>query len=208
MKKFVFWMMVMIAGAFFSSRALAATELVDPIYQGFDTTFDYSLCCGEGGDSLASVHSWVTYDDVDTFTYYYQIQGVSAGYEINYFQLGLPDIPTSELSYLGETSSSFYGQPGNYPAVWRTYLHLDTQDEIAYGVGAIYSIPITEGLTSYILYFDSSLQPIKTSGLLSGFGPDDNNICLCGSVYTPIPEPITLALLASGAAFVMGKKRN
>lgn len=195
MKKFIAWMGMM-ACAVLPSMTYGLSALIE------DDTFDYY---NGGGGPFASIHSWVTYDDdVDTYTYNYQIQGVTENYMVNYFQLSLPDIPVSEITNISQDYTGPYGQ--NYAAFNWSPLAPDTQNPIAYGMGAFYTIPISEGLTSYILRFDSLVEPGITDGLLSGFDGSNHNISLTGSIYTPVPEPMTLLFLAAGGVFALKMK--
>lgn len=188
-KKFIAWGLMIVA-VFMTIPAFAA---LDPIYEGFDETFDYSVY-GED-EPFASVHSWVTSDDNETFTYHYQILNVSADYSIHYFQFGIPEIPAVEVSPFQTTAGgNIFGAQ---------YVLQETG--VAYGIDVFYADSISEGDMSYDLYFNSQLTPATGSGLLSGFGPD-GNVSLYGDVFVPVPEPATISLLIAGAGIVYRKK--
>lgn len=194
MKQFIQWTVMMVA--VLSLSAYGSTMMCDD-------TFGYS----SGGDGpFASVHSWVTYDDVDTYTYYYRILDVSDDYQMHYFQFDLPDIATSYNLNKGQTTNwedTYYGD-GNLYAGWYSY----EADDVFYGMGAIFTSPVAAGKTSIILHFDSDLAPIASTGMLNGFDPSNQNISLNGNVYTPVPEPATVLLLAMGTGYVMHMKRR
>ena len=88
MKKLMLWIwMGMITLSVLLPSSVFA--VLGEVYDNYDAEFDYSLCCGNSGD-IASVHSWVEYNDpVDAYRYYYQIHDVSSDYKINYFQFAI-----------------------------------------------------------------------------------------------------------------------
>ncbi|MBL7214606.1 MAG: PEP-CTERM sorting domain-containing protein [Phycisphaerae bacterium] len=192
MMKFMFWMMVMAVALSLPSTAFGTTTVAD---------YNFGYTC-EGEGPFASVHSWVIYDDIDTYTYYYQILDVSADYRINYLQFEIPEIPSSDLNVW--TSSI----AGGYSGDSSVFGSLFEVDGVAYAVGMFATTAVTSGKTSWIVYFDSDTGPIESAGMLSGFDPAINDISLCGTVYTPIPEPMTLVLLASGVVFAIRRRKH
>ncbi len=193
MKKLMLWMGLITWVVLLPTGAFATLVV--------DESFDYSLCCGQGGD-VAYVNSWVDYDDVDTYTYYYQILDVAPEYSINYFQF---EIPETEYSTLNEAAVPTTSTPQDVYGYWFALTNPDST--IAYGMAALFPSPVIEGKISYTLSFESQLAPTESAGQLSGFGPD-GTVCLCGELFTPIPEPATMALLALGAGFAIKRKKR
>ncbi len=203
MKKLMLWIwMGMITLSVLLPSSVFA--VLGEVYDNKDAEFDYSLCCGDSGD-IASVHSWVEYNDpVDAYRYYYQIHDISPSYKINYFQFAIFE---TELGFN-------YGkdQPGIDPIMWSPLMTSDAPSTV-YGMGAFFSTAITEGTSSYTLWFESEDRPREAEGLLSGFVINPlglpENVALCGELFIPqVPEPATMSLLALGAGFVIGRKKN
>jgi len=186
MKWFIRWTVMMTVAV--SSMVYAVVDLM------VEETFDYQ---DRGEMTCASVSSWVTDNGDATFTYFYQIGNVADDYKIHYFQFSFINPPVT-VTNKGQTISG-----GSIYADWN---RLEVGGDV-YGMSAYFSTALTAGASSTILYYDSELEPGVTSGMLTGFDPTLQNISLTGNVYTPVPEPATMLLLAAGAAYVMRKRQ-
>lgn len=153
--------------------------------------------CSDEGDAQIQVYSLVEYDDASgLYTYTYQITGASDLY-----------VSTLEIQLLESASvvsgSVAYSGSGVDPTLW-------TVADPALNVTAVFLTPmIGEGSTSSLLVFQSYDAPTKEVAVITAqYAGDGEIVCLCGEVWTPIPEPATMGLLALGALSVIRRKRK
>lgn len=141
------------------------------------------------GANTAAVHSWVE-DFTGFYRYYYKITTTSTN--VNFFAVELPD----GCSLMGVTGKL---GPGTKPLMWEI-------DDPATSISAYFNTQIAAGGSSWTLFFDAVDAPTLGDAMASGFGNGQFNV-LTGSVYTPNPEPTTIALLGLGMGLIARRKR-
>jgi len=141
------------------------------------------------GTNTATVHSWVE-DFTGFYRYYYKIMTTSTN--VSFFSVELPD---------GCTLSGSVGKigTGTKPLMWEI-------DDPATSISAYFNPQIAAGGSSWTLFFDAVDAPTLGDAMASGFGGGQFNV-LTGSVYTPAPEPTTIALLGLGMGLLARRKR-
>jgi hypothetical protein len=137
------------------------------------------------GTNNVTVHSWV--DDLSgSYRYSYQITLTSTN--INYFMVELPvgaAVPINlVLSGIGAN-----------PLFWEV-------DSPATGVTAFFKPQLSANGSSCVLSFESTDAPVVGSATVGFSGK-----ALTGTVFTPIPEPATFAMLGLGMMVFIKKKR-
>jgi hypothetical protein len=172
------WMGLIVLGVLLPAIAQGAWDMTDQF---------------GGGSTTATVHSWV--DQLMTaqvYRYNYEITGSTIN--INWFSVGL-------LDYLGLTGTkgTLATTGGLNPIIW------DFMDTPPSSVAALFQPQITPNTVSYVLYFDSYKAPTVASAMVSGI-TSNQYYSLTGNVFTPIPEPATLALLALGMGLAARRK--
>lgn len=185
MKKNV-WMGVMLAAVLMVPSMAFAGIIVD---SGDFDGFEFTMI---GGTETFIVHSWV--EDSATsgyYRYYYEI--LEPGFNIQWFSVELLD---------GASVVSLKAVPSEAgdPAMWSIVGDNDSVD-------AFYTSPVSPDQDSTVLWFDSEQLPTIVDGSASGITAGVYR-AFEGQLYSPVPEPATLALLAIGSAVcVMGRKR-
>lgn len=168
---------------------MALALAVLPLFSANATAaYDMTATLTDGSNS-ASVHSWVE-DFTGFYRYYYKIMTTSTS--INFFAVELPD----GCALTGSTGKV---GPGAKPLMWEI-------DDPATSISAYFNTQIAAGGSSWTIFFDAVDAPTYGDAMASGFGNGQFNV-LTGSVYTPAPEPATIALLGLGMSLVARRKR-
>ncbi len=186
MKKLMLWMGLMLLGALMVPPSLSAGIVVDSEdFDGFEFT-------QVGGSETFIVHSWV--EDSPTTGYYrYNYEILEPDYNIQWFSVEL--LSDAIVSALKPVPS----EAGD-PAMWSII-------GSNFSVDAFFSSPILPGQDSAVLWFDSPQPYTIVDGMASGISGGVYR-AFEGNLYSPIPEPATMALLALGAGFVIRRKHN
>ncbi|MCE5184667.1 MAG: hypothetical protein LLF76_00885 [Planctomycetaceae bacterium] len=176
--------------------AVLGTLVVFSLPSSAITTWDMTDAFDELGGSTASVsvHSWV--EPLVTAQFYrYNYEITSTSVNINWFSVGL-------LQDCGLTGSRGVTATigGRAPLLW------DFMDTPASSITALFQPQVAANGKSYILSFESWQAPTVGSAMVSG-NTNTQFHSLVGNVFTPIPEPVTVTLLALGAVLI-GRKRK
>lgn len=142
------------------------------------------------GSATTTVHSWVeSLVTAQMYRYYYQIDSTSVN--INWFSVGL--LTDQGLGGYGTTPTTL----GQVPLMWA---FMDVTS-----ISGLFGPQITPNGKSCILYFDSVNAPVVGEAIVGG-NTNTRFHSLTGDVFTPIPEPCTLGLLALGMGLIARKK--
>ena len=150
-----------------------------------DPSVDFALSTG-------GVHSWV--EDSPTTGYYrYFYEILEPGVNIQWFSVELlDDAIVASLKTVTGT--------GGDPAMWSVVGAGDSVD-------AFFTSPITPTNDSLVIWFDSPQSYTVVDGMASGITGGVYQ-AFSGLLYSPIPEPMTMVLLAVGGVCAMRRKRN
>ena len=189
MKKLMLWMGLMLLGVLMVPAGVFAGIVVDS--EDFDG-FVFTQTCGS---ETFIVHSWV--EDSPTTGYYrYNYEILEQNVNIQWFSVEL--LSDAIVSALKPVPS----ETGD-PAMW-SVVEFDGSDV---SVDAFYISQIIPGQDSTVLWFDSPQPYTIVDGMASGITGGVYR-SFEGNLYSPIPEPATMSLLALGAGFVIRRRHK
>lgn len=177
------WLGVMSLAVLFSvpSVTMAAWDMTD--------TFAPAV----PGSQTTTVHSWV--DQLVTaqvYRYNYEIDSTSVN--INWFSVEI--LPNAQL-----TGSKGTAGMGSIPLIWDF-----VDDDPISSIAAFFQPQITIVGNSCVMWFDSYQAPVVAGAMVGGITAGQF-YSLSGDVFTPIPEPATMALFALGLGLIARKKK-
>lgn len=179
MKKMMLWMGVMAAVAMVPVAGAALVAVDD---------FDFVY-----GSDTVTVHSEV---DLDNGIYTYSYKIIST--DIHVFNIAIGLLPGSSVD-AGSVNTWLDG--GVIPSSWE----ISDSPLLA---SAMFGTLVNPGAVSDTIYFESTQAPTIGSGLVSGMTQNLSFVGIDGQVFTPIPEPATLALLAVGMGVVLRRRKS
>lgn len=176
------WMGVMLVVA-----ALVPTSAFAGIIVDDDFTFTMI-----GGTDTFIVHSWVE-DSLTSGYYRYNYEILEPGHNIQWFSVELLDgASVANLKIVPSEAGD--------PAMWSIVGGNDSVD-------AFYTSPVLPDQDSSVIWFESSQMPTIVDGSASGITGGAYR-AFEGRLYSPVPEPATMALLSLGGVCLLRKKHN
>lgn len=180
------WMGVMFLAILMVPASVFAGIIVDSEdFDGFEFT-------AVGGGESFIIHSWVE-DSVTNgyYRYYYEILEPAAN--IQWFSVELLN------NVIVAALKSVPSEVGD-PAMWSVVGSNDSVD-------AFFTSPVLPDQDSAVIWFDSPQAYTIVDGMASGITGGVYQ-AFEGRLYSPIPEPMTMALMVLGVGCVMRRKQS
>lgn len=140
------------------------------------------------------VYQYDTGDYAGDYLYTYQITGKS-DYSLSFFSVAI--LEALDVSLIGYESGSVE------PIIW------DSANSPPQSVDGLFINTIDNGDTSALLWFISDCGPTLAAASVFGTKPGLGLQAFASEqLYSPIPEPATLAVLGIGGLCLIGRKRK
>jgi hypothetical protein len=185
-KGFKFLVLLLVAALLVQSAGATSIPPGGTLYDDHTETFTFT---GGTVDIICEVYSYTS----GSYVYTYQIVN-SSSVGISFFSVELLLDSAASGANWDETVGDVE------PAYW------DIVDSYE-SVNASFASAMTNGQSSSLLWFQSDYAPTLGDGALFGFDSGVPSFA-SGKIFTPIPEPATIALLGIGAFVTLIRKKK